>query len=105
VWPKNWGDALSSPRSNTGPRRRAGNPGAWLTTAAKRRALDHLRHRAMATAEHEALARDGEAREALFVPSVTDTLIAAEADPVGDDVLRLIFTACHPVLGRDAQLA
>ena len=81
------------------------NPGAWLTTAAKRRALDHLRHRAMATAEHEALARDGEAREAVFVPSVTDTLIAAEADPVGDDVLRLIFTACHPVLGRDAQLA
>lgn len=81
------------------------NPGAWLTTAAKRRALDHLRHRAMATAGHEALARDSEAREAVFVPSVTDTLIAAEADPVGDDVLRLIFTACHPVLGRDAQLA
>jgi predicted RNA polymerase sigma factor len=81
------------------------NPGAWLTTAARRRALDHLRHRAMATAEHEALARDGEAREAVFVPSVTDTLIAAEADPVGDDLLRLIFIACHPVLGRDAQLA
>jgi predicted RNA polymerase sigma factor len=81
------------------------NPGAWLTTTAKRRALDHLRHRAMAAAEHEALAHDADAREAVFVPSVTDVLIAAEADPVGDDLLRLIFTACHPVLGRDAQLA
>ena len=81
------------------------NPGAWLTTTAKRRALDHLRHRAMAAAEHEALARDDEARLTVFVPSVSDTLIAAEADPVGDDLLRLIFTACHPVLTRDAQLA
>ncbi len=80
-------------------------PGAWLTTTAKRRAIDHLRHRAMASAEHEALARDDEARQAIFVPSVTDTLIAAETDPVGDDLLRLIFTACHPVLTRDAQLA
>jgi predicted RNA polymerase sigma factor len=81
------------------------NPGAWLTTTAKRRALDHLRHRAMAAAEHEALALDDEAREAQFVPSVVDTLIAAEADPVGDDLLRLVFTACHPVLSRDAQVA
>jgi RNA polymerase sigma factor (sigma-70 family) len=81
------------------------NPGAWLTTTAKRRALDWLRHRSMAAAEHEALARDDEAREAVFVPSVIDTLIAAEADPVGDDLLRLVFTACHPVLSRDAQVA
>ena len=81
------------------------NPGAWLTTTAKRRALDHLRHRAMATAEHEALALDEEARETQYVPSVTDTLMAAEADPVGDDLLRLVFTACHPVLPRDAQVA
>ena len=81
------------------------NPGAWLTTTAKRRALDHLRHRAMAAAEHAALALDDQAREAMIVPSVTDTLMAIEADPVGDDLLRLIFTACHPVLARDAQLA
>jgi RNA polymerase sigma factor (sigma-70 family) len=80
-------------------------PGAWLTTTAKRRALDWLRHRSMASAEHQALALDAQAREALFVPSVSDTLIAAEADPVGDDLLRLIFTACHPVLTRDAQVA
>ena len=81
------------------------NPGAWLTTTAKRRALDWLRHRSMAAAEHEALARDDEARQVVFVPSVIDTLIAAEADPVGDDLLRLVFTACHPVLSRDAQVA
>jgi len=81
------------------------NPGAWLTTTAKRRALDWLRHRTMAAAEREALALDEEAREALYVPSVTDTLMAAEADPVGDDLLRLVFTACHPVLPRDAQVA
>ena len=81
------------------------NPGAWLTTTAKRRALDGLRHRAMAAVEHAALACDDEARQALWVPSVTDTLIQAQADPVGDDVLRLVFTACHPVLTRDAQVA
>ena len=81
------------------------NPGAWLTTTAKRRALDWLRHRAMAAAEHEALALDDEARQAGFVPSVTETLIASEADPVGDDLLRLVFTACHPLLSRDAQVA
>ena len=80
-------------------------PGAWLTTTAKRRALDHLRHRAMARAEHEALARDDEALGTLVVPSVVDALLVAEADPVGDDLLRLIFTACHPVLSRDAQVA
>lgn len=80
-------------------------PGAWLTTTAKRRALDHLRHRTMARAEHEALARDDEALGTLVVPSVVDALLVAEADPVGDDLLRLIFTACHPVLSRDAQVA
>ncbi len=81
------------------------NPGAWLTTTAKRRALDGLRHRAMAASEHEALARDDEAREAQFVPSVVDTLIAIQDDPVGDDLLRLVFSACHPVLSQDAQVA
>lgn len=80
-------------------------PGAWLTTTAKRRALDWLRHRALAAAANEALARDDEARQAMVVPSVIDTLLAAEADPVGDDLLRLVFTACHPVLSRDAQVA
>jgi RNA polymerase sigma factor (sigma-70 family) len=81
------------------------NPGAWLTTTAKRRALDWLRHRAMAAAEHDALARDDQAREAHVVPSVTDVLMAEQANPVGDDMLRLVFSACHPVLSHDAQVA
>ena len=81
------------------------NPGAWLTATAKRRALDHLRHRHMAEQQHEAIGHDLLAQEALFAPSVAEVLMAAEADPVGDDLLRLIFTACHPVLARDAQVA
>jgi RNA polymerase sigma factor (sigma-70 family) len=81
------------------------NPGAWLMTAAKRRALDRLRHRAMAAREHEALALDLQAQEAHVVPDLVEGLVAAEGDPVGDDLLRLIFTACHPVLPRDAQVA
>jgi RNA polymerase sigma factor (sigma-70 family) len=81
------------------------NPGAWLMTTAKRRALDRLRHHAMAAREHEALGRDLEAQEALHVPDLVDGLIAKQDDPVGDDLLRLVFTACHPVLSRDAQVA
>jgi RNA polymerase sigma factor (sigma-70 family) len=99
------GDALVSALEHWPQDGVPANPGAWLTTTAKRRALDWLRHRSMAAAEHEALALDDEARAAHVVPSVTDTLIAAEADPVGDDLLRLVFTACHPVLARDAQVA
>ncbi len=81
------------------------NAGAWLTATAKRRALDHLRHLQMAGRQQEAIGLDLQAQEAHVVPSVIDTLMAAEADPVGDDLLRLIFTACHPVLPRDAQVA
>jgi RNA polymerase sigma factor (sigma-70 family) len=81
------------------------NPGAWLMATAKRRALDRLRHHAMAAREHDALAQDLEAQEAHVVPDLVEGLVAAESDPVGDDLLRLIFTACHPVLARDAQVA
>ena len=81
------------------------NPGAWLMATAKRRALDRLRHHSMAAREQEALARDLEAQEAHVVPDLVEGLVEAESDPVGDDLLRLIFTACHPVLARDAQVA
>ncbi len=81
------------------------NPGAWLMATAKRRALDRLRHHAMAAREQDALAHDLQARQAHVVPDLVDGLVAAESDPVGDDLLRLIFTACHPVLARDAQVA
>ena len=50
-------------------------PGAWLTATAKRRALDHLRHQAMAAKQHDAIGQDLQAQEAAFVPSVIDTLI------------------------------
>jgi RNA polymerase sigma factor (sigma-70 family) len=81
------------------------NPGAWLMTTAKNRALDALRHRQMADARHEDIARDLEALGALTVPDFVDALDAARQDHIGDDLLRLIFTACHPVLSTDARVA
>jgi RNA polymerase sigma factor (sigma-70 family) len=81
------------------------NPGAWLTTTAKRRALDHLRHHKMADAQHETLAQDLVALQAHTVPDFVDALDAARQDEIGDDLLRLIFTACHPVLSADARVA
>ena len=81
------------------------NPGAWLTTAAKRRALDHLRHHKMADAQHEHLAQDLVALQAHTVPDFVDALDAARQDEIGDDLLRLIFAACHPLLSADARVA
>jgi RNA polymerase sigma factor (sigma-70 family) len=82
------------------------NPGAWLMTTALNRALDHLRHRQMADARHSDIAQDLQAREAHLVPDFVDGLDAArEQAQIGDDLLRLIFTACHPVLGADARVA
>jgi RNA polymerase sigma factor (sigma-70 family) len=81
------------------------NPGAWLTTAAKRRAIDHIRHHRIAEARHEDIAQDLLAQQALTVPDFVDALDAARQDDIGDDLLRLIFTACHPVLSADARVA
>ncbi|HET6788865.1 MAG TPA: sigma-70 family RNA polymerase sigma factor, partial [Aquabacterium sp.] len=80
-------------------------PAAWLMTVAKNRAMDHLRHRQMSAARHEELARDLAAQEAATVPDFVDALDAARQDEIGDDLLRLIFTACHPVLSTDARVA
>jgi RNA polymerase sigma factor (sigma-70 family) len=80
-------------------------PAAWLMTAAKRRALDHLRRSKMQEGKHEAIAHDLEAREALVVPDFVDALDEARQDEIGDDLLRLIFTACHPILPMDARVA
>jgi RNA polymerase sigma-70 factor (ECF subfamily) len=77
------------------------NPGAWLMAAAKRKAVDQLRHRKMAETKHEAIGRDMDAAQEREV----DELVEALDDHVGDDLLRLIFTACHPVLSREAQVA
>eukprot|EP01030_Chromulinospumella_sphaerica_P000366 gene366-365_t len=81
------------------------NPAAWLMTTAKRRAIDHLRQQALHQREHEALGHDLEALEAQYAPDVVDTLMHAEQDDIGDDLLRLIFTACHPVLPTEARVA
>lgn len=81
------------------------NPGAWLMTTAKHRALDRLRRDQNLAKKLEEIGLDLEAQEALVVPDFVDGLDAKRADEIGDDLLRLIFTACHPVLSLDARLA
>ncbi|CAM2142279.1 RNA polymerase sigma-70 factor, ECF subfamily [Pararobbsia alpina] len=81
------------------------NPGAWLMTTAKRRALDKLKLDALHHRKHDELGADLDALEAHVVPDFVDGLDAARADDIGDDLLRLIFTACHPVLSTDARVA
>jgi RNA polymerase sigma factor (sigma-70 family) len=77
------------------------NPAAWLMTAAKRRAIDHLRRGRMLDEKHAELARELDAESERGV----EALEAALDDPIGDDLLRLIFTCCHPVLAAEAQVA
>ncbi len=81
------------------------NPGAWLMTTAKHRALDRLRQDAMHVRKHDELGADLEALEAHVVPDFVDALDAARQDDIGDDLLRLVFTACHPVLSTEARVA
>jgi RNA polymerase sigma factor (sigma-70 family) len=75
-------------------------PGAWLMAAAKRRAIDVLRHRRLVERRHGALADEGEAGVAPR-PDLDEALDAG----VGDDLLRLVFVACHPVLAPEARVA
>jgi len=77
------------------------NPGAWLMAVAKRRAIDAIRHDRMRDRKHEEIARalDEEAEDA------TAALDAALDDDLGDELLGLIFTACHPMLSPDARAA
>jgi RNA polymerase sigma factor (sigma-70 family) len=76
------------------------NPGAWLMTTARRRAIDRRRHERLAS---EKLAMLGDADELLPMAEPDPSQLAD--DTIGDDLLRLIFTACHPVLPREAQVA
>jgi RNA polymerase sigma factor (sigma-70 family) len=78
------------------------NPGAWLTATARNRAIDQVRHRRMAEVKHGDL---GYARDAREREDPSDALDAALDDDVGDDLLRVIFTACHPVLATEARIA
>jgi RNA polymerase sigma-70 factor, ECF subfamily len=77
------------------------NPGAWLMTAAKRRAVDHIRHGLMAGRKHEHVAYELNTKQA----ETGDIKVAFEDEDVGDDRLSLIFTACHPVLSSEARVA
>lgn len=81
------------------------NPGAWLMATAKHRALDRLRQHAMQHRKHEELGADADALGTHVVPDFVDALDAARQDDIGDDLLRLIFTACHPVLSTEARVA
>jgi RNA polymerase sigma factor (sigma-70 family) len=78
------------------------NPGAWLMATAKRRAIDRLRHSEMADRKHEELARDLIVRGAA---SEEPDLAAELDDQIGDDLLSLVFTTCHPVLSTEARVA
>ena len=75
-------------------------PGAWLMGTAKHRAIDLFRRNTMADRKHAQLGHDYRAREAI-VPDLDSAL----DDPIGDDLLRLIFIACHPVLSKEARIA
>ena len=82
------------------------NPAAWLMTATRNKALDRLRRRAMLQREHEAMAADDAAALAHVEPDFVDRLDAArDQAAIGDELLRLVFIACHPVLPREAQVA
>ena len=81
------------------------NPAAWLMTAVKRRALDRVRQEALHAAKRDQLGHELDALDAHVVPDIADALAEARDDDIGDDLLRLIFTACHPVLSKDARVA
>jgi RNA polymerase sigma factor (sigma-70 family) len=77
------------------------NPGAWLMGTAKHHAIDRLRRSKVLERKHAELAREIEIRQ----PSLEPDLDAAIDDDIGDDLLSLIFTACHPVLSAEARIA
>ena len=77
------------------------NPGAWLVATAKRRAIDSFRRNKMLERKHEELGYDLRVQQELAVPNFEDAL----DDDIGDDLLRLIFICCHPVLSPEARVA
>ena len=77
------------------------NPGAWLMATAKNRAIDHFRRNKLLERKHEELGRELEQRQESVAPAIE----AALDDDIGDDLLRLVFTACHPVLSTEARVA
>jgi RNA polymerase sigma-70 factor, ECF subfamily len=76
-------------------------PGAWLMATAKRRGIDHLRRNKLLARKHEELGREAELAQEMAAWDPSEAL----DDDIGDDLLRLIFTACHPVLQPEARVA
>jgi RNA polymerase sigma factor (sigma-70 family) len=76
------------------------NPGAWLMATARRRAIDRLRRIKLMERKHEALGRETEALQEAMVD-----FEAGLDDPIGDDMLRLVFISCHPLLSPEARAA
>ena len=76
-------------------------PGAWLMAAAKNRAIDLIRRRKLLERKHRELGREAERAQ----DEAADEIERAAEDDVGDDLLRLIFTCCHPVLPPEGRVA
>jgi RNA polymerase sigma factor (sigma-70 family) len=81
------------------------NPGAWLMATAKHRAIDLLRRRQMLDRKHEEVGRELEALQNDTHKSALDAAVNALDDEIGDDLLRLVFVSCHPVLSTEARVA
>jgi len=77
------------------------NPGAWLMTTAKHRAIDAVRHDVMRERKHAEIGRDLSEEQEKMVAELEKAI----DDPIGDDLLRLIFIACHPILSTEARIA
>src|SRR6202162_659850 len=80
-------------------------PGAWLMAAAKNRALDHFRRDKLLERKHEELAGEMELEQEIAAADHEAALIERMDDDIGDDLLRLVFVACHPVLATQARVA
>jgi len=81
------------------------NPAAWLTQVAKHRALDRLRHGQLAERKAPEIGREIDAQHEMAQADFAEAVDAAIDDDIGDDLLRLVFTACHPVLSTEARVA
>ena len=81
------------------------NPAAWLTAVAKHRALDRLRHGQLAERKAPEIGRELDAQHEMAQADFAEAVDAAIDDDIGDDLLRLVFTACHPVLSTEARVA
>ena len=76
-------------------------PGAWLMQTGKRRAIDRMRHRALAHEKHDEIGRELDQEQ----EHAADAMEKSADDDIGDDLLRLVFTSCHPILSMEARVA